>query len=188
MNIADQGTREPATRRYTAVPRVLVFLTSTNPATGVQEVLLLKGAPQKRLWANKYNGLGGHVEAGEAVLAAAQREVSEEAGVASGELTLRGVVNIDTGHDEQGQRPGVLVFVFVGSAGDRALQASAEGAPEWLAVDALHQLPLVDDLYELLPRALDGPFFYGHYTPDVDGKLTYHFLPAGAPAPSPGEK
>lgn len=188
MNIADQGTREPASRRYTAVPRVLIFLTSTNPATGGQEVLLLKGAPQKRLWANQYNGLGGHVEAGEAVLAAAQREVREEAGVAVDELTLRGVVNIDTGHDEEGQRPGVLVFVFVGRADDRALQASAEGAPEWLAIAALHQLPLVDDLYELLPRALNGPFFYGHYAPDSNGKLAYHFLPGGAPTPSPGTK
>ena len=74
MNSTEQGTRAPG--RHLVVPRVLIFLTRTTGA-GVQEVLLLKGAPTKRLWANKYNGLGGHVEATEDVYAAARREVHE---------------------------------------------------------------------------------------------------------------
>jgi 8-oxo-dGTP diphosphatase len=175
MNVTEQGTREPGRQRHLVVPRTLVFLTGANPVSGADEVLLLKGAPHKRLWADKYNGLGGHVEANEDIHAAAVREVWEEAGIAVERLTLRGVVNIDAGCDEHGPRPGVLMLVFVGAVADRSLWASAEGAPEWVAVDALRELPLVDDLYELLPRALAGEFFYGHYAPDAEGMMQYAF-------------
>jgi len=65
MQAIDQGTRETGRRRYQAIPRTLIFLTSRNSQTAEQEVLLLKGAPNKRLWANRYNGLGGHVEVDE---------------------------------------------------------------------------------------------------------------------------
>ena len=50
------------------IPRTLIFLTCRDL------VLLLKGAPHKRLWANRYNGIGGHIERGEDVLTAAQRD------------------------------------------------------------------------------------------------------------------
>jgi 8-oxo-dGTP diphosphatase len=175
MNALEQGTREGGGGRNFVVPRVLVFLTSTNPATGKREVLLLKGAPTKRLWANQYNGLGGHVEPSEDVYAAAVREVWEEAGIEVQALSLRGVVTIDTGFDEYGRRPGVLMFVFVGEATERTLWPSREGTPAWLPIDDLPSYPLVDDLVELLPRALAGDFFYGHYSPQPDGTLRYAF-------------
>ena len=177
MKQEDQGTREHKRQRYQVIPRTLVFLTSTNPVSAAQEVLLLKGAPTKRLWANLYNGIGGHVEADEDVYAAALREVSEETGLVVTDLTLRGVVNIDTGHDEQGPRPGVLMFVFVGSVTGRTVHASAEGTPEWIPVAQIQDYPLVSDLYAVLPRALAGPFFYGHYAPDAEGVLQHAFQP-----------
>ncbi|MCC6168859.1 MAG: NUDIX domain-containing protein [Caldilineaceae bacterium] len=179
MQANEQGVREPGRRRHQAIPRTLIFVTSTHPDTGSQEVLLIKGAPTKRLWANRYNGLGGHVEAHEDVLAAAQRELAEETGLTPhliSNLTLRGVITIDTGVDEQGPRPGVLVFVFVAQSEQRSVHVSREGRPEWLPVDALAEFPLVDDLYEVIPRALgDGPIFFGHYSPQPDGRLAYRF-------------
>lgn len=175
MNASEQGTSTPGAGRALVTPRVLVFLTSINPANGVREVLLLKGAPTKRLWANKYNGLGGHVEPTEDVYTAAVREVREEAGLAVHDLTLRGVVTIDTGADASGRHPGVLMFVFVGKAAGRAIQSGPEGAPAWLPLTEVHAYPRVDDLLELLPRALAGPFFYGHYSPQADGTLRYAF-------------
>lgn len=176
MRATDQGTREPGRRRLQVIPRTLIFVTSRQPETGAQEVLLLKGAADKRLWAGLYNGLGGHVEADEDVLAAARRELAEEAGLADVDLHLRGVIQIDTGDDQEGPRPGVLVFVYIGETEKRTITATAEGAPEWLPVDGLADLPLVDDLYAVLPRALgDGPIFYGRYAPDGTGKLHYAF-------------
>ena len=177
MQANEQGVRAEK-RRYQTIPRTLIFVTSINPATGQREVLLLKGAPTKRLWANRYNGLGGHVEADEDVLAAAERELLEETGLTPARLHLRGVVNIDTGRDKQGPRPGVMVFVFVAETDVRVVQASAEGIPEWLPIAALDDFPLVDDLYALIPLALagdDNAFFFGHYHPRADGSMAYHF-------------
>lgn len=175
MKTDAQGTRDPKRQRYQAIPRVLIFLRSRNPQTGEEEVLLLKGAPTKRLWANHYNGLGGHVEAEEDVYSAALREVQEEAGLEVPQLALRGIVNIDTGSDEQGPRPGVMMYVFVGEAPAREVVASHEGELDWLPLNALRDYPLVDDLYELIPRALQGEFFYGHYAPRVDGEMEFRF-------------
>jgi 8-oxo-dGTP diphosphatase len=178
MQASDQGTREANRRRYQAVPRTLIFLTSTNPQSGEGEVLLIKGAPTKRLWAGKYNGLGGHVEADEDILAAALRELDEETGLTSVELSLRGVVNIDTGNDAEGMRPGVLMFVFSGVSSERTVQATAEGRPEWIPLAHLADYPLVDDLYAVIPRVLNSEaLFFGHYHPASDGSLVYHFTP-----------
>ena len=61
--------------KYQAVPRVLCFVTHGD------EVLLLRGAPDKRIWPDKYNGVGGHVETGEDILSGARREIYEETGL-----------------------------------------------------------------------------------------------------------
>jgi len=174
MKSADQGTSERV--RYMAVPRTLIFVTSVNPENGDQEVLLLKGAPDKRLWANKYNGLGGHVEADEDVLASAQRELREEAGLEPDDWALRGVIHIDTGSDEHGRRPGVVVFVFRAWSTVRRVWGTEEGKPVWISLRNVGEDDLVDDLYEIVPRTMaDGPVFYAHYRPRADGTLEYEF-------------
>jgi len=140
-------------RRYTVIPRVLVFLTRAD------RVLLLKGASDKRLWADRYNGLGGHVEPGETPYQAALREVYEESGLSPAALTLRALI-----HVTMPEPPGVMISVFVGEAPEDTVQASAEGTPVWVRRDALVDLPLVVDLYELLPRVLlPGDVIFGHY-------------------------
>ncbi len=145
--------------RYTVIPRVLVFLTRGD------EVLLLRGAPDKKLWAGKYNGLGGHIEPGETPHRAAVREVAEEAGLTVEALTLRAVIHVTLV-----SAPGVLFFVFTGAAPPGELCASTEGAPVWVARSDVATLPLVEDLPELLPRVLEpGPLIYGHYTFSADG-------------------
>jgi 8-oxo-dGTP diphosphatase len=180
MLASEQGTRHRRPNHYQVIPRTLIFVTRLNADSGRREVLLLKGAPTKRLWANRYNGLGGHVEANEDVLASAQRELAEESGLTGIALALRGVINVNSGSDAEGLRPGVMIFVFCGeSAGHAAdFPPAAEGMAEWLPVEALSDYPLVDDLYEVIPRALrGGPPFYGHYFPQEDGTMEYRFSP-----------
>lgn len=148
--------------RYTVIPRTLVFLTNGD------DVLLLKGAPTKRLWANRHNGLGGHVEPGETIVAAALREVWEEAGIAAGAIEgfgLRALVNVE------GEPQGVLLCIFTGVARTRVVVGSAEGTPEWVPVARLGEIDLVDD-DRLLPRLLgeDGVLF-GHQRLGADGSL-----------------
>jgi 8-oxo-dGTP diphosphatase len=182
MQANEQGVREAGRRRYQAIPRTLLLITSVNPDSEHpdpakrRDLLLIKGAPTKRLWANRYNGLGGHVEAGEDVLSAAQRELAEETGLTQVALTLRGVINIDTGVDEEGPRPGVLLFVLVGETQEREVTPNVEGTPEWIPLSQLDDYPLLDDLYAVIPLALgDGAIFYGHYSPRRDGSLSYRF-------------
>lgn len=145
--------------RYTVIPRVLVFLTREDG------ILLLCGAPDKKLWANQYNGLGGHVEPDETPYRAAIREVHEEAGLQVETLTLRAIVHVTLP-----QPPGVVLFVFVGEMPTGEVLPSEEGMPVWVNRGALAALPLVEDLPQLLPRILEpGPMVFGHYTFSEDG-------------------
>jgi len=64
MGKEEQGVTQP---RYLLIPRVLVFIRRGD------DFLLIKGASHKRLWANQYNGIGGHLERGEDLLSAAKR-------------------------------------------------------------------------------------------------------------------
>jgi len=164
MGQSDQGLGT-GKRRYHVVPRVLVFLRNGN------DVLLLKGAPDKAIWANKYNGVGGHVEADEDIFSAARREVAEETGLIIDALDLRAVVNIDAG--EPGL--GILMFAFVGATERRETTASHEGELHWLPIDGLPKTELVEDLEWLLPRILShndvsSPLFL-HYSYDSDDQL-----------------
>lgn len=160
----EQGIRP---ERYTVVPRVLIFLTRGN------QVLLLRGAPTKRTWPNRYNGLGGHIEPGEGVLEAAQRELLEEAGIQT-HLSLCGVLMVDTG-----QSPGVAVFVLRGEYVGEVLKASSEGSLEWVEWDAVAALPCVEDVPVLLERLRsmqpgDPPFSARSFYND-EGRLVIQF-------------
>jgi len=145
MGESDQGLHG-GPRRYRAIPRVLVFLRNG------EDVLLLKGAPDKRIWANKFNGVGGHIEAGEDVMTAARRELKEETGLSVSDLKLMAIVNINAGDPTLG----ILMFVFVGWSEQRETNASHEGGLHWVAVDRLPTEELVEDLAWLLPRVLGG--------------------------------
>ncbi len=124
------------------IPRVLCFITHGD------DVLLLRGAPDKRLWANRYNGIGGHLEPGEDIYSAARREIQEEAGVPVTGLRLRGVISAAP----EGNDPDVLIFVFTAQALSRDVRASAEGQPVWAPRD---QIGALDGVVEDVPVILE---------------------------------
>jgi len=136
MPQSDQGVTK---NRYTVIPRTAIFLRRGDL------YLLLKGAPTKRLWPNKYNGLGGHVERGEDILSAAKRELLEETGLAA-DLWLCGTVILDAGE------MGICLFLFSGECLESEPQPSIEGTAEWVAYDAIPELPVVEDLPILLSK------------------------------------
>ncbi len=162
MGKADQGVKSG--RRYQAIIRVLVFLRNDS------DVLLLKGAPIKRIWANLFNGVCGHVEVNEDVLSAAKREVREETGLPVSSLDLRAVVNIDAGDRDLG----IVMFAFIGWTNSRQTVASHEGALHWIPIDMIEDYPLVEDLYWLIPRIIgrnSGPPLYLNYSYDENDRL-----------------
>ena len=138
MPASDQGLDK---QRYMVIPRTLIFVFKDD------EVLLLKGAENKKIWAGKYNGLGGHIEAGEDVLTSANRELAEEAGITDIDLQCCGVVMCDVEAHH-----GIAVFLFRGEYRGQQLIISEEGKLHWVPISSLGQFPVVEDLVVLLPK------------------------------------
>jgi len=157
-----QSNQSVTSNRYTVIPRTAIFLRRGD------SYLLLRGAPTKRLWANLYNGLGGHVERGEDVLSSAKRELLEESGLTA-DLWLCGTVMVDTGET------GICMYLYSGECLDGEPQLSEEGLAEWIVFDKISELPVVEDLPVLLSRIhamkrSDPPFSARSYY-DETGKL-----------------
>lgn len=163
MPQSDQGITKD---RYSIIPRTAIFLRRG------ESYLLLKGAPTKRLWANKYNGLGGHVERGEDVHTAAMRELLEETGL-SADLWLCGTLIVDAGE------MGVGLYIFSGESLEGDPQPSKEGLAEWVLFENIGEIPVVEDLPALLSKIQsmkrgDTPFSARSYYDD-SGKLVVQF-------------
>ena len=158
-----------SSQRYAVIPRVLIFPEFDG------KILLLKGSPTKPLWPNLYNGIGGHVEAGETIQQAAVRELEEETGITNVALSLCGMVNINL----RGSNPDVMLLVFTCIVDSPSVRPSPEGDLEWYPWDALPTDNLLPDLPVLLPRIRQtrntGQPFYALYTYNPDGSLQITF-------------
>jgi 8-oxo-dGTP diphosphatase len=120
------------------------------------EVLLLRHPEDNDRFPGQWNGIGGHVEQGECIRAAARRELREETGLDPAHLSLRGVVHETglLGHEH-------VLFVFVGETRERFVRSPEDLELAWHPIDSVESLPLVHDVAVLMLRALAAtePFF-----------------------------
>jgi 8-oxo-dGTP diphosphatase len=132
-----------------------------------------------------WNGVGGHVEAGEGIREAAQRELREEAGIEASALRLRGVI-----HEAGLAGHPYVVFVFAAESAGRALVARPGLELAWHPVSRLGELPLVPDVPLLLEHLFeDGePVFLVQRfeAGDTPAELRLDGAPAAAAAASTG--
>jgi 8-oxo-dGTP diphosphatase len=169
MGAKEQGA-DATTDRWLTIPRTLCFVLNGG------DVLLMKRAPHKRVFPNRYNGVGGHIERDEDPLTGARREILEETGLKVDSLSLRAVYNIDAG-----EAAGILLFVFLAHSSSRAVISSdnREGTLHWIPRDKVTELNLVDDIPIILPRILamqpgDSPLFV-HVSYDEQDRIQMRF-------------
>ncbi|GAB4510508.1 MAG: hypothetical protein OHK0046_07500 [Anaerolineae bacterium] len=168
MGAAEQGA-DAIHQRWLTIPRALCFIRNGD------DVLLMKRAPTRRIFPNRYNGVGGHIERYEDPLTAIYREVREETGLDVHTIRLRGVHNINAGANT-----GIMMFVFTAHSDSREVQADErEGTLHWIPCDEALTLDLVEDLPYILPRVLamadDAPPYFVHVSYDLDDVIQMRF-------------
>lgn len=167
MGAHDQGA-DAVTGRWLTIPRTLCFVTHGS------DVLLLKRGPERRVFPNKYNGVGGHIERDEDALSGAVREIMEETGLPVHAPLFCGVSHIDAG-----EASGIILLIFRAEAVTRDFIDSVEGKLEWIPRASVLEYDLVEDLPALIPRVLamrpgDAPFFV-HLSYDANDVLQLRF-------------
>lgn len=162
MKKSDQGFNP---KRFQVIVRTLIFIFHDD------KILLLKGAPNKKIWPDKFNGIGGHLEMNEDVLSSAKRELKEETGLTNINLQLRGNIVIDNG-----DQTGIMLFVYRGEALSTKIVNSDEGQLMWVEMEELDKIDLVEDLKTLIPRVISNEqsVFSGYYH-FVNDKLQMEF-------------
>lgn len=173
MGANDQGA-EAVDGRWLVIPRTLCFVLNGG------DVLMMKRSPTRRIFPNRFNGVGGHVERDEDILTSVRREVLEETGLHVHDVHLRAVYNVNAG-----QASGIAVFVFTAVSDSREFIPNVEGTLHWLDRDTILSLDLVDDLPTLLPRILDlpagAPPLFIHLSYDDGDRLQVHVAGEAGP-------
>jgi len=165
----EQGANAVA-GRWLTIPRTLCFVLNGD------DVLLMKRAAHKRVFPNRYNGVGGHIERDEDPMTSARREILEETGLNVTDVRLRAIYNIDAG-----EATGILLFVFTAASQIRETTANGEGTLHWVHRSTLLDLDLVEDLPHILPRILDmqpgDPPLFVHVSYDETDQIQMRFAP-----------
>ena len=160
-----KGDQEIDPNRYKVSPRTLIFIFDNN-----DRVLMIKGGAQKKRWAGYFNAIGGHIEADEDILEAAQRELFEETGIKDAEIHFCGQIMIS-----ESNTAGVALFLFRGKYSQADLISSTEGELHWLTLNQTNDLPVVEDLRIIMPLVYayrpGDPMIIGKYIFDGEGKL-----------------
>lgn len=164
MSAKEQGA-DAIQNRWLVIPRTLCFVINGD------DVLLMKRASTRRIFPNRYNGVGGHIEHHETPEEGAKREILEETGLHISDIRLCGIHHIDAG-----ERTGILLFVFVAHTTERnVIGDEREGTLHWIPKTDIQSLDLVDDLPQILPYILslpeNSPPYYAHVSYDEHDQI-----------------
>ncbi len=168
MGAKEQGA-DATSGRWLVIPRTLCFVLHGD------DVLLMKRAAHRRVFPNRYNGVGGHIERDEDPASGARREILEETGLSVHDLRLRGVYNIDAG-----EATGIVLYIYTAVSDTKTLTVTTdEGTLHWVPHDEVQALDLVEDLPAILPRVLRAddttPPFSAHLSYDDGDALQIRF-------------
>ena len=145
-------------------PRTLTFL--------LRETDILLGLKKKGFGKNYLLGIGGKVENGETIEAAAKREVAEEIYVLLPKLHKVGVLNFYFPHIEDGDWD-QQVHVFTANSWEGEPQESEEIRPAWFKKNDIPYESMWDDARYWLPQLLAGQNIEGEFVFDETLKVTY---------------
>jgi 8-oxo-dGTP diphosphatase len=167
MGSQEQGA-DQTNGRWITIPRSLCFIRHGD------DVLLMKRGEHKRIFPGRYNGIGGHIERDEDPLTSALREIHEETQLTVSDVRLRGITNVDAG-----SASGIMLFVFTAVAQSRDFIDCSEGTLHWIALNAIHDLSLVEDVPLLLPRLFgegsSDALFFAHVSYDAQDRMIMKF-------------
>jgi 8-oxo-dGTP diphosphatase len=133
------------------------------------EILLMR--KKRGLGAGKINGPGGRLEPGESLLECAVREVREELRV-----TPLGVEAAGENAFQFVDGYGIHVFVYRASGLEGEAAETDEGAPLWVALDAIPYSQMWEDDRLWLPLLLERRPFRGRYLFDGDLLLDHELV------------
>ena len=168
MGAKDQGAGA-TDNRWLTIPRALCFVLNGD------DILLMKRAAHRRIFPNRYNGVGGHIERDEDPLTSIRREIKEETGLDVHSIRLRTIHNINAGAET-----GIVMFVFTAISDTRAfVDPGIEGTLHWVNRSELMNLELVEDLPIILERILtmgdDDPPLFVHVSYDDNDTIQIQF-------------
>ena len=124
---------------------------------------ILLGMKKVGFGRGKYNGFGGKVQAGEAVEAAASRELAEETGVRISEGDLQKVAHLTFLFPEW-EDFNQIVHVFLVRGWDGNATEGVEMKPSWFSVEDIPFASMWDDDLYWLPLVLGGKRIRGVFT------------------------
>ncbi len=139
----------------------LVFLRREN-----QILLAMK---KRGFGSDRYNGVGGKIEAGETVEQAMIRECQEEIGVTP--TNFWKVAEHDFIQDEGDDPWRMYVHVFLCDEWQGEPAETEEMAPEWFDIDEIPYKAMWQDDEFWLPQVLAGKKLYGQFTFDADDQM-----------------
>ena len=127
--------------------------------------------------ANKWNGVGGKIEAGETIEAALIRETEEEIGVTPTKYWQ--VAELDFIQDAETSDPWhMYVYAYLCDEWTGQPTESEEMAPRWFNIDEIPYQSMWEDDEHWLPKVLLGDKVTGEFKFDIDDRLVDHSIVA----------